>query len=62
MQSIDLGWLGPVYTEYHAHVDWVLLESGKSNKGEVFGRLCLQLVCRHILPLSAENSAAYDGK
>ena len=62
MQSIDLGWLGPVYTEYPAHVDWVLLGSGKSNKGEVFGRLCLQLVCRHTLRRLAENAAINDGK
>ena len=37
-------------------VGWVLLGSVESSKGENFGSLYLQLVCRSTLPLSGQNS------
>ena len=38
--------------------DWVLLGSGESNKGQDFGSLYLQLVCRRTLPRLAEDTCA----
>ena len=37
-------------------IDWVLLESGESNKGQEVGSLFLQLVCRtHLASLGKES-------